>query len=129
MLPFLGELWGNPSSIHQKGRQARTALDDARERVASILKCKPSEVVFTSGGTESANLAILGTARLLKNKGRHIVTSRIEHSSVLNACQYLERQEGFSVTYLPVDTEGVVLPDSLQKAIREDTILVSLMAA
>ncbi len=129
MLPFLGDLWGNPSSIHQKGRQARAALDDARERAASILNCKPSEVVFTSGGTESANLAILGTARVLRNKGRHIVTSRIEHPAVLNACQYLERKEGFEVSYLPVDPEGIVEPDSLQKALRKDTILASIMAA
>src|SRR5213593_2225571 len=83
MLPFLGEIWGNPSSLHHVGRRARAILDDARERTAKVLGAKPSEVVFTSGGTESNNLAICGTARLLRPKGRHIITSTVEHHAVL----------------------------------------------
>jgi cysteine desulfurase len=129
MLPFLGEVWGNPSSVHHVGRQARAALDDARDRAGYVLGSKPSEVVFTSGGTESANLAILGTARLISSKGRHIITSRIEHHAVLRCCEFLEQKEGFEVTYLPVDREGLISPDSLRQALRPDTTLVSLMAA
>jgi cysteine desulfurase len=129
MLPFLGEVWGNPSSIHQVGRRARALLDEARERAALVLGAKPSEVVFTSGGTESANTAILGTARRLKAKGCHIITSQIEHHCVLHACDYLAKHEGFEVSYLPVDSEGRIHPDTLLKALRPDTVLVSLMAA
>jgi cysteine desulfurase len=129
MLPFLGEVWGNPSSVHHVGRQARALLDEARERAANVLGSKPSEMVFTSGGTESANLAIVGTARLLKPKGRHLITSAIEHHAVLRCCEYLAQREGFDVTFLPVDRDGVVSPDSLAKALRRDTILVSVMAA
>ena len=129
MLPFLGEVWGNPSSVHHVGRQARALLDDARERAARVLGSKPSEVVFTAGGTESANLAIIGTARLLKSKGRHLITSAIEHHAVLRSCEYLAQHEGFELTLLPVDREGLVSPDSLTQALRPDTILVSVMAA
>jgi cysteine desulfurase len=129
MLPFLGEVWGNPSSVHSIGRRARVVLDTARERVAAVLGCKPSEVVFTSGGTESANLAIFGTARLLQKKGRHLITSRIEHHAVLNCFEYLEKKEGFEITYLPVDRFGVVSVSDLESALRPDTTLVSLMAA
>jgi cysteine desulfurase len=129
MLPFLGEVWGNPSSVHHVGRQARAQLDDARERAARVLGAKASEIIFTAGGTESANLAILGTARLLKSKGRHIITSTIEHHAVLRCCELLSQREGFDVTRLPVDREGLVSPDSLVGAIRLDTILVSIMAA
>lgn len=129
MLPFLGEVWGNPSSVHQVGRQARALLDDARDRAARVLGCKPSEVIFTSGGTESVNLAIFGAARLLKSKGRHIITSAIEHHAVLHCCQYLARKEGFEVSYLPVARDGIVSVDSLEKALRPDTTLVSVMAA
>src|SRR5208283_5294173 len=129
MLPFLGGIFGNPSSVHHVGRQARALLDDARDRVASIWRSKPSEVIFTSGGTESNNLAIFGAARLLRDKGRHLITSKIEHHVVLRCFQYLEKKEGFSVTYLPVDHEGRVSPDDLARAIRPETILVSIMAA
>jgi cysteine desulfurase len=129
MLPFLGDVWGNPSSVHHVGRQARAQLDDARDRAAKVLGAKPSEVIFTAGGTESANLAILGTARLLKPKGRHIITSAVEHHAVLRCCEYLAQREGFTVTYLPVDREGLVSPDSLAEAIQPDTVLVSIMAA
>ena len=129
MLPYLGEVFGNPSSVHHVGRRARALLDDARDRVAQVWACKPSEVVFTSGGTESSNLALFGAARLLRNKGRHIITSAIEHHAVLHPCNYLAKKEGFEVTCLPVNSEGVVSVDALRSALRPDTILVSIMAA
>ena len=129
MLPFLGEIYGNPSSVHHVGRRARAILDDARDRVAKVWGCKPSEVIFTSGGSESNNLAIFGTARALRDKGRHLITSTIEHDAVLHCFDYVEKKEGFQVTRLPVNAEGVINPDDLKKAIRPDTILVSLMAA
>jgi cysteine desulfurase len=129
MLPFLGEVWGNPSSVHHIGRQARALLDDARDRVAQFLGAKPSEIIFTSGGTEANNLAIFGAARLLKPKGRHLITSAIEHHAVLHCFDYLEKNEGFVVTRLPVDSAGRVSPDDLAKAMRPDTVLVSVMAA
>lgn len=129
MLPFLDEVWGNPSSIHHVGRKARALLDDARDRAANVLGCKPGEVIFTSGGTESVNLALFGAARRLKSKGRHLITSSIEHPAVLHSCQYLSRNEGFEVTVLPVNLEGFVSPDSLKETLRPDTILVSIMAA
>ena len=129
MLPFLGEVWGNPSSVHHVGRKARALLDDARDRAAKFLGAKPSEIIFTSGGTESNNLAIFGTARALKSKGKHLITSTVEHDAVLQSFDYLEKKEGFEVTRLPVNSEGRVSPDDLKKAIRADTILVSIMAA
>ena len=129
MLPFLGDFFGNPSSIHHIGRKARSFLDDSRDRVSQIWKCKPSEVVFTSGGTESNSLGICGTARLLKPKGRHIITSAIEHHAVLHTVEYLVNKEDFEMTILPVDADGVVSTQDLENAIRNDTILVSIMAA
>jgi cysteine desulfurase len=129
MLPFQGEIWGNPSSVHHIGRRARALLDDARERAAKVLGCKPAEIIFTSGGTESNNLAVLGTARVLSSKGRHLVTSAIEHHAVLSCFDYLEKEEKFEVTRLPVDSQGRVAVDDLKWAIRPDTILVSIMAA
>lgn len=129
MLPYLGQVFGNPSSVHHVGRQARALLDNARERVASVLNCKPNEVIFTSGGTESVNLAIFGCARLFQGKGRHIITSAIEHHAVLHSCHYLAKREGFEVTYLPVNSDGRVAADALANAMRPDTILVSVMAA
>ena len=129
MVPFLGEIWGNPSSVHHVGRRARALLDEARERTAAVLRCKPSEVIFTSGGTESVNLAIFGAARLLKPKGRHIITSSIEHHAVLHSCQYLAKKEEFELTLLPVNSEGIVPVESLKQALRPDTVLVSVMAA
>jgi cysteine desulfurase len=129
MLPFLGEVWGNPSSVHHVGQKARAALDDARDRASEVLNCKPSEVIFTSGGTESNNLAVFGVARLLANKGKHLITSAIEHHAVLHCFNYLEAREGFHVTRLPVDGEGRVSPEDLKQAIRDDTTLVSIMAA
>jgi cysteine desulfurase len=131
MLPYLDGLFGNPSSVHHIGQQARAALDNARDRVATVLKSKPSEIVFTSGGTESDNLAIFGAARLRasQGKGRHIITSAIEHHAVLNCFQYLEKHENFRVTYLPVNSEGIVNPEDVRSAITNDTTLVSVMAA
>lgn len=129
MLPYLGEVFGNPSSVHHVGRRARALLDEAHDRVATVWKCKPSEVVFTSGGTESSNLAIFGTARLLREKGRHIITSSVEHHAVLHPCEYLRKKEGFDVTYLPVDAEGRVSVDAVRAALRADTVLVSVMSA
>jgi cysteine desulfurase len=129
MLPFLGEVWGNPSSIHHVGRKARALLDDARDRAAKFLGAKPNEIVFTSGGTEANNLAIFGAARLAKAKGTHLITSSVEHHAVLQCFDYLEKNEGFSVTRLPVDSEGRVFPDDLRQAIRPETVLVSVMAA
>jgi cysteine desulfurase len=129
MLPYLGEVWGNPSSVHHVGRRARALLDDAHDRVANVFRCKPSEVVFTSGGTESVNLALFGAARLLRDKGRHIITSSIEHHAVLHAVNYLAKKEGFEVTYLPVDSEGRVSAEDVRRALTPETILVSVMAA
>lgn len=129
MLPFLGEVWGNPSSIHHVGRKARARLDDARDRAAKFLGAKPSEIIFTSGGTEANNLAIFGTARALKAKGNHLITSAVEHDAVLQSFDYLKKNEGFEVTRLPVDSAGRVSPDDLKRTLRADTILVSIMAA
>jgi cysteine desulfurase len=129
MLPFLGEMWGNPSSIHHVGRKARALLDDARDRAAKFLGAKPSEIIFTSGGTESNNLAILGTARLLKPKGKHLISSSVEHHAVLHSFDFLAKKEGFEVTRLAVDSQGRVSPEDLKRAIRKDTVLVSVMAA
>jgi cysteine desulfurase len=129
MLPYLGEVFGNPSSIHHVGRRARALLDEARERVAAIWSCRPSEVVFTSGGTESVNLAIFGSVRQRRERGRHIVTSRVEHHAVLHACEYLAKNEGYEVTYLPVDADGRVSVEAARQALRPDTTLVTIMAA
>ena len=129
MLPFLGENFGNPSSIHRIGRKARAFLDSSRERVAEVWKCKPSEVVFTSGATESINLAICGTARLLADKGRHLITSAVEHHAVLRSFEYLVNKEGFELTILPVDSEGLINVHDLENSIKDETILVSIMAA
>jgi cysteine desulfurase len=129
MLPFLTEVWGNPSSVHHVGRKARARLDDARDRAAHFLGAKPSEIIFTSGGTESNNSAIFGTARMLKVRGNHLVTSAVEHHAVLQCFDYLEKKEGFAVTRLAVDADGRVSPDDLKNSLRADTILVSIMAA
>ena len=129
MLPFLGDVWGNPSSVHHIGRKARALLDDARDRAAKFIGAKPSEIIFTAGGTEANNLAIFGAARLLKNKGKHLITSAIEHHAVLHCFDYLERKEGFSVSRLPVNTNGTISVVDLKNAIRADSVLVSIMAA
>ena len=129
MQPAFEEAWGNPSSVHHVGQSARALLDEARERVAATLKCKPSELIFTSGGSESTNLAILGIARQLRTKGRHIITSAVEHHAVLHPCEYLANNDGFEVSALPVDAVGRVSPEAVWEAIRPDTVLVSIMAA
>jgi cysteine desulfurase len=126
MLPYFTDKFGNPSSVHGFGREAREGMDIARERVAAFLKVRPDEVVFTSGGTESDNFAIKGLA-LARGRG-HVITSAIEHHAVLRTCQALEAQ-GFEATYLPVDGHGMVDPDDLRRAIRPDTIAISIMGA
>ncbi|MEN3184299.1 MAG: cysteine desulfurase NifS [Atribacterota bacterium] len=128
MLPFFREFFGNPSSLHTLGQEARRAVEKARSTIARFLGAKEEEIIFTSGGTESNNLAIRGIAQALRKKGMHLITSAIEHHAVLNVFRALER-EGFSVTYLPVDQNGIVHPEELRKALRSDTILVSIMHA
>ncbi|MBV7507377.1 cysteine desulfurase [Bacillus sp. sid0103] len=120
------EYYGNPSSLHSMGAQAEKLLSQAREQVSKFLKVKPSEIYFTSGGTEGNNLAIKGSALLHKNRGRHLITSSVEHPSVRSAMEQLE-QEGFEVTYLPVDEYGRIRVADLEKAIKKETILVSIM--
>lgn len=129
MIPHMRNHYGNPSSIHRVGRDAKAHLDESRYTLSELWKCKPSEIVFTSGGTESNNLAIFGTARLLKSKGRHLICSAIEHHAVLHCFEYLAHREGFNLTILPVDNKGRVDPQRVKEAIREDTQLVSVMAA
>jgi cysteine desulfurase len=128
MLPYFRDTFGNPSSIHSFGRQARSAVENAREKVASFLGAKPAEIIFTSGGTESNNFAIKGVAWANRKKGNHIVTSAIEHHAVMEPCHFLER-EGFEVTFLPVDSRGFVDPQDVAKAITGRTVLVSIMHA
>ena len=129
MLPFLTDVWGNPSSVHHVGRRARALLDDARDRAAILLGTKPSELIFTSGGTESNNLAIFGAVRSRAPRGKHLITSAIEHHAVLHCVDYLEKKEGFQVTRLPVDGAGRVSAAAVRQAIRPETTLVSIMAA
>ena len=126
--PYLGELFGNPSSIHFAGREVRKAVEDAREQIAAFYGCRPLEIVFTSSGTESDNLALKGVAYLDGNRGKHIITSRVEHPAVLNTCRFLESR-GFRVTYVPVNRQGIVEPESVRQAIAPDTVLVSIMAS
>ena len=128
MLPFLKERFGNPSSLYSIGREGKEAVETAREQLAKALGADPEEIYFTSGGTESDNWAIKGTAFARRKKGKHIITTPIEHHAVLYPCEYLETQ-GFDVTYLPVDRYGLVDPAELEAAIREDTILISVMYA
>ena len=126
MMPFFSEHPGNASSLHAFGQEARRAVDQARAEVAAAVGARPAEVVFTSGATESDNLAVLGVA--FASRGRHILTSAIEHHAVLEACHVLEDQ-GYAVTRVPVDARGVVDPDDVRRALRPDTVLVSVMAA
>jgi cysteine desulfurase len=128
MLPFLIEHFGNPSSLYSIGREGKEAVETAREQLAKALGANPEEIYFTSGGTESDNWAIKGTAFARRKKGKHIITTPIEHHAVLYPCEYLETQ-GFDVTYLPVDRYGLVDPAEVEAAIREDTILISVMYA
>lgn len=126
MIPYLTEHFGNPSSIHQFGRRARKVLDDARTTIASSINAARNEIIFTSGGTESDNLAILGTASALMEKGKHVITTRVEHHAVLHTFHELEKR-GFEVTYLSVDKNGRISLDELKASLREETILVSIM--
>lgn len=128
MLPFLRENFGNPSSLYSIGREGKEAIETAREQLAKALGAKPGEIYFTSGGTESDNWAVKGTAFSRRKKGKHIITTPIEHHAVLYPCEYLESQ-GFDVTYLPVDRYGLVDPAEVEAAIREDTVLISVMYA
>ncbi|MGX9807047.1 cysteine desulfurase family protein [Exiguobacterium acetylicum] len=126
MTPYLLEQYGNPSSVHAAGRSARAAIDKARRQIAQELNAKPTELIFTSGGTESDNYAIFGAAEAAREKGRHLITTRFEHHAVLRAFEELEKQ-GYDVTYLDVPSSGVVSLTALQEAVREDTTLVSIM--
>jgi len=128
MLDFLQDRFGNPNSVYRFGQESRNAMEEARRKIAAILNCNAGEIIFTSGGTEADNLAIKGVAWAKRNKGRHIITSAIEHHAVLHTCQYLERQ-GFEVTYLPVDKYGMVDPQEVKNALKQNTILVSIMQA
>ena len=128
MLPYFTECYGNPFSIHSTGRDAHKAVDAARRQVAAAINADPAEIYFTAGGSESDNWAIKGTAFAKRDKGNHIITTAIEHHAVLHTCQWLEKQ-GFEVTYLPVDENGLVSVEDVEKAITDKTILISVMAA
>lgn len=130
MKPYFTDIFGNASSFHSFGREARNAITEARDSVAKLIGADDSrEIVFTSGGTESDNYAIKGVAEALEKKGKHIITSSIEHHAVLHTCQYLEKKKGFEVTYLAVDEDGMVNPQDVKDAIKEDTILITIMMA
>lgn len=128
MAPYFSEIFGNPSSIHSFGQEARTAVESAREKVAALINAKKDEVVFTSGGTEADNFAIKGAAYANSKKGKHIITTRIEHHAVTEPCEFL-RSSGYEITYLPVDEYGMVNPNDVKKAITPSTVLVSVMHA
>ena len=125
MLPYYSERFGNPSSIYSLGQEAKSAIENAREKIASILGAKREEIVFTSGGTESNNFALKGIVYANENKGNHIITSAIEHHAIIAPCKFLEKR-GFDVTYLPVDKYGLINPDDVRKAITNKTILISI---
>lgn len=128
MMPYLKERFGNPSSIYDMGVDNNLALQTARQQIADVLSCEPSCIYFTSGGTESDNWAVMGSAELQESRGRHIITSKLEHHAILHTCEYLEKK-GYEITYLDVDELGVIKLDQLERALRPDTILVSVMSA
>lgn len=128
MQPYFGEIYGNPMSVHSFGRESRKAVENARRQVAQALNAQPNEIYFTGCGTESDNWAVRGAAYANVKKGKHLITTQIEHHAILHTCEQLEK-EGFEVTYLPVDEFGTVRMDALEKAIRPDTTLISVMAA
>ena len=128
MIPYMKQYYGNPSSIYTLAQESRRAVDESRENVAHLIGARTRDVIFTSGGTESDNAALKGTAAALRSIGNHIITSSIEHHAVLHACQQLE-DLGFEVTYLPVDKYGLIDPDDVGRAIKKDTILTSIMMA
>ena len=129
MLPYLGRYFGNPSSIHAAGREARAAIDNARDKLGALLRAKPGEIIFTGGATESCNLAVLGLARSSSSRGGHIISNKAEHHAVLHPLEHLEQHEGFEVTWLNVFESGMVDLDQLADSIRPDTRLVSIMTA
>lgn len=129
MLPYLDRHFGNPSSVHAAGRETRAAIDNARDKLAALLPAKPHEIIFTGGGTESCNLAVLGLARCRSSRGGHVVSCRTEHHAVLNALEHLEKHEDFEVTWLDVSRDGLVDLNQLADAIRPETRLVSIMTA
>src|SRR5213593_4651003 len=129
MLPYLGRHFGNPSSVHAAGRDARAAIDNARDKLAALLRVKPHELIFTSGGTESCNLAVLGLARCRSSGAAHVISNKTEHHAVLNALEHLEKRENFEVTWLNVSRDGIVDLDQLAESIRPETRLVSIMTA
>ncbi|MDI3549777.1 MAG: cysteine desulfurase, partial [Methanobacterium sp.] len=128
MLPYFNQSFGNASTLYALGREARTAMENARKQVASLIGAQPEEIYFTSGGTESDNMAIKGVVSKLKNKGNHIITSAIEHPAVEETCKYLEK-EGYKVTYLPVYEDGIVKVSDVEEAITSETILITVMHA
>ena len=128
MLPYFTEYYGNPSSVYEFATPSKKAIAEARETIAKSLGAKTNEIYFTAGGSESDNWAIKATAEAYESKGKHIITSKIEHHAVLHTCEYLEKR-GFEITYLDVDENGTVKLDELKKAIRPDTILISIMFA
>ena len=128
MLPFFREIYGNPSADHGFARKAKEAVEKARVKTASLIGAKAEEIYFTSGGSESDNWAVKAVAEAYKDKGKHIITSKIEHHAVLHTCEYLEKM-GYEITYLDVDEDGKIRLDELEKSVREDTILISVMAA
>ena len=128
MLPYLKENYGNASSIYKLGRESKKAIEEAREKIAKAINCKPSEIYFTSGGSESDNTAIKGIARAYKKNGNHIITSKIEHPAVLETCKELQK-EGFEITYISVDKNGIINLEELKNAIKENTILITIMFA
>lgn len=129
MLPYLDRFFGNPSSVHAAGRDTRAAIDNARDTIANLLHARPHEIIFTGGGTESNNLAVLGLARARASRGRHLITCRTEHHAVLNAFEHLQNREGFEITWLDVSADGLVDLEQLKTSLRPDTMLVSIMSA
>jgi len=129
MLPYLGRYFGNPSSVHAAGREARAAIDNARDKLGALLRAKPGEIIFTGGATESCNLGVLGLARSSSSRSGHIISNKAEHHAVLHPLEHLEQHEGFEVTWLNVSESGMVDLDQLADSIRPDTRLVSIMTA
>src|SRR6184192_4565782 len=129
MLPYLGHYFGNPSSVHAAGREARAAIDNARDKLGVLLRAKPGEIIFTGGATESCNLGVLGLARCASSRGGHVISNKAEHHAVLNAVEHLENREGFEVTWLNVSKTGMLDLDQLANSIRPETKLVSIMTA
>jgi cysteine desulfurase len=128
MKPYFAGIYGNPSSLHEQGQKSREAIENARMKVSRVFNCSPGEIIFTAGGTESCNMAIFGVVRSLKSKGNHIITSSVEHEAVLEPFKQLER-EGFKVTYLPVDQNGLIAVHDFEAALTDQTIFASIMYA